>query len=276
MKIQIFDNHLNYSIYGKGTPILFLHGNGLNKTSMEEVYEPFFSELQQYQRIYLDLPGMGDSDASEDIQSSDDILEYLMKFIEKKQIANNLILFGHSYGGYLCLGIMHQLREKIKGAYLTCPVVYGETHKRRVENGRTIIEEEFIVEKNKEYYDDYLEMNTHINRKSWELYNITIIPGIEKTNQAFMENVQRQNQKYYKFSFEDTLTISEQTQLTIMLGRYDNVVGFEDQFDYFKNFPNATISLFSDGGHNLFIDNFEFNKIYVKNFLDRFKYSINN
>ncbi|MDN5811116.1 MAG: alpha/beta fold hydrolase, partial [Tetragenococcus koreensis] len=223
MKIQIFDNHLNYSIYGKGTPILFLHGNGLNKTSMEEVYEPFFSELQQHQRIYLDLPGMGDSDASEDIQSSDDILEYLTKFIEKKQIANNLILFGHSYGGYLCLGIMHQLREKIKGAYLTCPVVYGETHKRRVENGRTIIEEEFIVEKNKEYYDDYLEMNTRINRKSWDLYNITIIPGIEKTNQAFMENVQRQNQKYYKFSFEDTLTISDQTQLTIMLGRYDNV-----------------------------------------------------
>jgi len=269
MKKKIFDIELNYSIYGTGQPILFIHGNGLNKESMEKIYEPFFSKNAVYQRIYIDLPGMGESGSSKKIIDSDTMLEYIMKFIEELSLKHKLTLFGHSYGGYLCLGILHKMQENIKAAYLTCPVVYAEYHKRRVEYSKSIVEGKIIVKDNNSYYSDYLEMNTRINKKSWDLYNKTIIPGLEKANFEFIENIQRLDQRYYKFTFEDSLSIHCQTIITVLLGKYDHIVGYKDQLDFFQMFPNASLCVFSDGGHNLFIDNFEFNDLFVGNFIKR-------
>ncbi len=127
--------------------------------------------------------------------------------------------------------------------------------------------------KNKnEYYEDFLKMNTRINDKTWYLYNETIVPGLKKANHEFMENIQRENQRYYKFSFEDSIFIKEQTILTVLLGKYDDVVGYKDQLDFFQKLPNSTISIFSDGGHNLFIDNFNFSHTYIDNFIQRLEH----
>lgn len=270
-KIKIYDIELNYVLHRQGKPILFLHGNGLSKESMEKIYEPIFSNITNYQRIYIDLPGMGDSGASNKIQNSDMMLEYLLKFIQELSIDHSLTVFGHSYGGYLCLGLMHIMQKEIQAAYLTCPVIYGEYTKRRVENSKTIVEESIGKDKS-EFFDDYLEMNTRINSQSWALYNNTIVPGIKKAKQKFMENIMRKDQTYYKFSFEETISIHTKTILTVLLGKYDNVVGYKDQFEFFQDYPNATLSLFSDGGHNLFIDNFDFISDYVNNFIKRIEY----
>ncbi len=111
-RLNVFDVEVSYSVFGQGNPLLFIHGNSLNKDSMEKIYEPFFSEKNEFQRIYIDLPSMGDSSSSPKIQDSDTMLEYLLKFIEELPIKETLTLFGHSYGGYLCIGIMHKLQEK--------------------------------------------------------------------------------------------------------------------------------------------------------------------
>lgn len=37
---------INYNAYSSDTPKIFIHDNGLNKDSMEKVYEPFFQKVK--------------------------------------------------------------------------------------------------------------------------------------------------------------------------------------------------------------------------------------
>ena len=60
---------------------------------------------QQFQRIYLDLPGMGESPSTPNITNSDEMLAYIVKFIDALNLTEPLALVGHSYGGYLSIGL---------------------------------------------------------------------------------------------------------------------------------------------------------------------------
>ena len=114
MKIKINDISLNYKIYGEGRPLLFIHGNALNIDSMDKIYEPLLQDNQQFQRIYLDLPGMGESPSTPNITNSDEMLAYIVKFIDALNLTEPLALVGHSYGGYLSIGLAHKLQEKLR------------------------------------------------------------------------------------------------------------------------------------------------------------------
>ncbi len=83
-----------------------------------------------YQRIYIDLPGMGKSNAPDWINSSDHMLELLIACIEKIIPAKNFLLVGESYGGYLARGILTKLFERVNGLLLVCPVVVAEQEKK--------------------------------------------------------------------------------------------------------------------------------------------------
>ncbi|MBX8978143.1 alpha/beta hydrolase, partial [Enterococcus gallinarum] len=93
---------IHYKEFGSGKLIYFIHGNSLNLESMIEFYEPFFETNQSFRRIYLDIPGMGDSYLKPSINNSDDILEETYSFILDHSNNKNFSLCGHSYGGYLC------------------------------------------------------------------------------------------------------------------------------------------------------------------------------
>lgn len=269
MKIQVNDVLINYKIYGEGQPLLFIHGNALNIDSMDKIYEPLMQDKHHFQRIYLDLPGMGASSSTPNITNSDDMLDYIINFIETLNLSETLGVVGHSYGGYLSIGLAHKLQEKIGGLYLTCPVIYAEADRRRIPKGKQIYDSQFNLPQDSHYLDDYLDTTTRINSKTWHYYINTIVPGYQNANEAFMDNIRRDNDKYYKFSFEENIEINNNTVITLLLGRYDNVVGYKDQVDYFASFPNSSYTVFSDAGHNFFIDLYDFNKLFIDNFLQR-------
>ncbi|MCD8786419.1 alpha/beta hydrolase [Staphylococcus gallinarum] len=269
MKIKINDISLNYKIYGEGRPLLFIHGNALNIDSMDKVYEPLLQDNQQFQRIYLDLPGMGESPSTPNITNSDEMLAYIIKFIDALNLTEPLALVGHSYGGYLSIGLAHKLQEKVAGLYLTCPVVYAEDKQRRIPEGKQIIDQHFDLPEESDYLADYLDTTTRINQKTWDYYINTIVPGYQSADEPFMDNIRRDNDKYYKFSFEDDINIANNTVITLLLGKYDNVVGYQDQVDFFTSFPKSSYTVFSDAGHNFFIDLYDFNKLFIDNFLQR-------
>ncbi|MBO4909651.1 MAG: alpha/beta hydrolase [Lachnospiraceae bacterium] len=71
--------NLDYEVIGYGIPVLIIHGWGISKLTMKGAFEPIFSEVEGYQRFYIDLPGMGESEPG-DVKNSDDILELLHGF----------------------------------------------------------------------------------------------------------------------------------------------------------------------------------------------------
>ncbi|GCE20586.1 alpha/beta fold hydrolase [Dictyobacter kobayashii] len=111
MKCIVRDVHLFYETYGTGTPIIFLHGFSSDHRQMEGCMEPLFTQQHGWQRIYLDLPGMGQTPGSSSIQGTDDILDVVVDFIDAVIPEQPFLLVGDSYGGYLSQGVTLQDHE---------------------------------------------------------------------------------------------------------------------------------------------------------------------
>lgn len=260
-------NNIHYNAYGSGTPILFIHGNSLNKDSMEQVYEPIFQNSNDYYRVYIDLPGMGRSSGI-GINNSDDMLEALFTFIRELDITNQLILFGHSYGGYLCLGLMHRMQDSVIGAHLNAPVIYAQNDNRILEANENIIEQKITTDNPDEDYQNYLDINTRINNQTWQKYMAQIAPGLHQADLEFLDYLHREDNTHYKLSCESKFNISNRTTITLVLGKRDNIVGYRDQLNYFAHMPNTSLYVFDDAGHHTFIDNYQSNEAIVTHFLN--------
>jgi len=66
---------VHYEIYGEGRPILMLHGWPVDHHLLMRGFEPIFNDYVGWKRIYLDLPGMGNTSGAEWIKTHDDMLQ---------------------------------------------------------------------------------------------------------------------------------------------------------------------------------------------------------
>src|SRR5262245_53379717 len=130
MKCIVRDVPLFYETYGTGTPIILIHGFSCDHRLMTGCMEPLFALKQGWQRIYLDLPGMGKTPGAESIKSTDDMLDVVLDFIEAVVPGQQFLVVGESYGGYLSQGVVHRKFEQVIGMALICPGVIMERSQR--------------------------------------------------------------------------------------------------------------------------------------------------
>lgn len=253
---------IDYEIIGDGAPILFLHGWGMDKRILTGCFEPIFDNLNNFRRIYIDLPGMGMSTAG-DVTCSDDILEILYSFAEEI-VGEKFIIAGESYGGYLARGFVKQYPEMVNAIILLCPLVYPGTRQGRVEP-LTVIkrDENFLSTLTKKQYDSFTYMNVVLTKSVYERYSKDIMPAIEIQDRHFLDEVLDGG---HSFDVDDIEQPFEFPCL-IVVGKQDTEVGYKDQFNLIKNFPNATYCAINGAGHNLQIEQPELFESIVKQWL---------
>ena len=103
---------LHCEMYGKGDPVLCIHGLGASTHSFREFKEPLSRE---HKLILLDLRGFGASPKPKD--KHDSIFEHadlIQQFIEEHDL-KNLTLIGNSFGGALSLLVSLRLCEAKSG-----------------------------------------------------------------------------------------------------------------------------------------------------------------
>lgn len=246
---------MHYEIYGQGQPIYFIHGHGLSLISMVETYEKIFEKLANYQRIYIDLPGMGQSPADDQMDSSLAIAEALVQLIENLSPEGKIILFGHSYGGYLSMAINYLMPDRVQKLFLTCPPVKAINQERRLAKHKNVYLQE--IEIDPKYAKAYYEMSVVISPETLDRYQRISLPGIEQFNQEYDEFLQRQGQRFLKLPFEKEMYAMD-PQLCLILARNDQIVGYKDQIEVFIDKDNASIYLIENAGHNIMIDQLDF------------------
>lgn len=257
---EIFNNlGISYFSEGSGIPIVFIHGLSLDKTSTSKFFEPFPNK--NFQRIYIDLPGMENSPAISP-ETSDDVLQKLIQFIKQLLGSRKFILYGHSYGAYLSIAIAKQLQTQVLGVFLTCPVITAEKSKRLIAKHRNIVEEPVNPYNNKEYWDDFMKMNVIINQQTWKKYQELIIPGLKKADYKFIDNL---SQHYVLTNEKDLKNKTVQCKIKILVGTYDQIVGFKKQSDFVNHLD---IMILKNAGHNLMIDQETIVKTQFESFLD--------
>lgn len=242
---------IHYQEAGEGKPVLMIHGLGCDLRLMKGCMEPIFHQYDgKYKRIYLDLPGMGQSNAELEEISSDGILQILVSFAEDV-IGESFLLAGESYGGYLARGVLAKLPQWVDGMLLLCPVVIARHADRNVPSkSLQVIDRDFFEQLDHDIPKDFLEYAVVADQHIYSRYLEEIDAGVKILDKSFIYQLS----KRYPFSFDvDQLLRDIRFQKPVLLisGRQDNSVGYQDLWKLTEDYPRATYAVLDMTGHNL-------------------------
>ncbi|WP_239253582.1 alpha/beta fold hydrolase [Listeria ilorinensis] len=266
---QINGVNLYYDRIGTGMPIIMLHGFGPDSELMKGCMEPIFNEESPFERIYIDLPGMGKTENYEAVRSADDMLKLLLAFIHKNLPEQDFLLAGESYGGYLARGILSQLTIRVKGLLQICPVIHPEREKRTLPKQQIIYQDEQLMESlSADEQTEFIENGVVLTAKNWRRLISEVLPGLITADHDHL----RIYEQRYALSFNP----DDQPPFThpslFLFGRQDSVVGYRDGLALLERYPRASFAILDGAGHNLQIEEEKvFNEL-VTDWLNRFSY----
>lgn len=267
MKAVIKDININYEIEGNGRPIILIHGYYPDHRLMKGCMEHIFEEYKNYKRIYIDLPGMGKSQSSEKIKSSDDMLDIVIEFIKKVIPDDKFLIAGQSYGGYLSLGVINKMAEKVEGALLICPVIIADHKKRTLPKHIVLEKEESLIIPKDDFGENFKDFTVIQNKAILERYLNEICEGVKLADVKFLERIANNGYEFSSNSF-DEMSSFDKPSLFIM-GRQDSVVGYKDAWNILDKFPRTTFAVVDKAGHNLQIEQKILFDSLVKDWLNR-------
>ncbi len=117
------DSNIFYRIFGKGLPLILIHGFGEDGTIWKNQIEKF---SEKFLLIVPDIPGSGKSTLLKD----GDIDEYsvvIKAIIDNEAINGPVVLLGHSMGGYISLAFAEKFPEQVKALGLLHSTAYADT-----------------------------------------------------------------------------------------------------------------------------------------------------
>lgn len=267
MVCEIENSTINYRIEGSGINILMIHGFAVDHKLMSGCMEGV-PGIEGFRRVYIDLPGMGRSKASEKINSSDDVLDLLVKFIDKILGEEQFIVVGESYGGYLTRGIYYKLPEQVMGMGMICPVIIADKSRRTLPEHRVILsDDEFLKTLNIEERKNFSDFNVILNRYTYDRYQSEIMSGVRLADRETLVKIEAN----YSFSVDvDQLDREVDIPVLILTGRQDHIVGYKDAFSILENYERNTYLILDGAGHNLQIEQVDVFNTAVSNWLRNF------
>lgn len=271
MIYQIKDIPVYYEIHGSGKPIVMIHGWSPDHRLMSGCMEPVFKDIDsKWQRIYFDLPGMGQTPGAPWINGSDAMLEVVLQFIDGVIPGQHFLVAGESYGGYLARGVVKKRFDLVDGMLLICPVADQDTRLEHAPVFQLIEKDEaFVSSLSEEDQQFFTGINVVQTPRVWEQFKTDVMPGLKLADSTFLEKHLSQQ---VKFSFAvDQLNSPFMKPSLMVMGRQDHVVGYRDQWQLLENFPRASFAILDKAGHNLQIEQEPLFHALVLEWLERVK-----
>jgi len=240
---------VHYVQHGAGTPVVALHGAGVDHREIMGALEPLFADRPGYRRLYPDLPGMGQTPAPGTIDSNDAVVELLLALVDAVIGREAFLLVGHSYGGYLARAIANSRPRQVAGLALLCSTdgqagqderpAHAVLHTADDLDVDGVLGPELAAE-----FRNYLVVQTP---ETLRRFQETVAPGMALVDQAALERV---------FARWQLRTAPEQapayTNPTLILaGRQDATVGYAGSWRLLEHYPRATLAVLDRAGHAL-------------------------
>lgn len=264
MNMAYYQNNLYYKEIGKGIPIIFLHGFGVDHRIWSENIETIGDALTGFRRIYVDLEGMGKSNVGMISRNADEMVHRLTGFIKAMVADEPFILCGNSYGGYLSLGLLEYFEHQILKLFLLCPVVIAQSSNRILPEKVVQIDEKINAE-NPESEAGFRAFATVVTDKTYALFQNSVFTAVTQEQEKYLENFQKTG--YTLANEKEILAKTFNIQTVFCLGKQDNVVGYKQQQLFAKQFTPVEVIISDIAGHNLMIDEHEQFQTIFKDFL---------
>lgn len=219
-----------------GTPVLVLHGAGVDHREAEGCFEPVFDGHSGLRRIYPDLPGMGRTPASAALRSADDVLDVLLGFADEVVGQERALLVGHSAGAYYVQGVTARRPDRVAGLALVCPLLAGV---------RDVPEHQPVVAANNlgdEEFRGYFVVQTPAMLERYERF---VAPAVPLVDAAAMQRIGE------RWELTAPAGSAYEGPTLVVAGRQDSTVGYAAAADLLDLYPRATLAVLDGAGHAL-------------------------
>ena len=121
---------LKYELRGNGLPVMLVHGF----TEDRRIWDPLLTGMEEkYKWILPDLPGSGESAYNDSLNQIRDFAE-VITLLENENFPE-LVLIGHSMGGYISLAFAEKYPEKIRALGLFHSSSYADYRRKEEVQG---------------------------------------------------------------------------------------------------------------------------------------------
>ncbi len=125
---------LEYELRGSGMPVMLVHGF----TEDRRIWDPLLAGMEnKYLWIMPDLPGSGGSVYNRSLSELKDFAEVIYAIMENEKI-HDLVLIGHSMGGYISLAFAEKYPEKIRALGLFHSSSYPDSPEKKESREKNI------------------------------------------------------------------------------------------------------------------------------------------
>lgn len=262
MDRDLADTTLHYEAVGEGRPILMLHGWPLDHMQLVFEMERHFLRRDGWRRIYLDLPGMGRSQAPESVTCSDQVLDTLEDFVDRVTGGSKFVIAGTSYGAYLALGMVHRQADRIEGVLMSVPGLLQEENLPTLDKTH---EDRDIMDAARSEGMAWLE-EMAVNQNPSMLEYTRALQVVAPADEGFLERLYPRR----RFSFDASVLPEPFPGPTLILtGRQDSACGYRGAWGLLEQFPRATFAVLDGAGHLMWGEQLAVCSTLVGEWLDR-------
>lgn len=263
---------LAHKVEGSGHPIIVLHGSRLDHRHMMESVEPVFQSEVGWKRIYLDLPGHGQSPAQDKICSQNDLLSAVMEFVDDIVPDGPFAIIGESRGSYLATGFAHLRSQRISGMALIVPGGSPSADPERLPP-HVVLEpapelRDGLSESELARFDNFMVVQ---NKDIIEKTRRSKLPAFPLWNSEQEERVARS----FDFDFHKRGEVTDFSGPSLIVaGRQDRMSGYLDAMDLHVQFPRSTLAVLDSAGHGLAWERPDLFNALMRDWLNRLRRAI--
>ncbi len=239
---------VHYESFGDGRPLVVLPGWPDDWRVPADYLEPVLGHRPGWRRIYLDLPGRGQTKGEAWITSNDQVLDVVLAVLDAIVPGERFALAGHSAGAHIARAILHRRAAEVDGLLQVVPVIPGEgggppEHVAVVRDPKLM--ERMGNELGPEMAATFEGSMVVQEAALYERFR-SLIPAFTSADRAFLRSLDD------AFSFPvDPLPRPFPRPALFVLGRQDAVVGYRGGFELVDSYPRATVAVLDRAGHAL-------------------------
>ncbi|MDQ0755068.1 alpha/beta fold hydrolase [Arthrobacter sp. B3I4] len=235
---------VHYAEFGSGTPVLALHGAGVDHREVAGALEPMFSAASGFRRLYPDLPGMGRTPAPETVASNDEVVEVLLDFIDDVVGSEPLLVLGHSYGGYLARAIAQHRPEQVIGLALVCPI--GAQTRNVPDHEVLVSSADLAIDLGPELEASYRGYFVIQTPETLSRFRDLVAPAVPLVDEAALMRI------FSRWELRHPETGNPYPHPALILaGRQDSTAGYSGPADLARHYPRCTFAVLDHAGHAL-------------------------
>ena len=247
-----YAQHGSGSGSGSGTPVLALHGVGVDHREIMGALEPLFADRPGYRRIYPDLPGMGRTPAPDTLNSNDDVVGVLLGLVDAVIGEEAFLLVGQSYGGYLAQAIANRRPRQVAGLALVCAISEGGGQDERPERPEHVVlhadadldPDATLGPELTAEFRNYLVVQTPATLRRFQE---TVAPGTALVDKAALERIFQR----WELAAAPQQGPAYARPTLVLAGRQDATVGYAGLWRLLEHYPRATFAVLDRAGHGL-------------------------